>query len=105
MIPLLFEFRGALTALALVLCGVLVLVSVNLGIPGQSLLQSLRFHIAAEGGWDAGGATGCLMAAGLIWMGAPLSAAIAAALIGTAAAFVLLRKVYGAAQPAALQMT
>ncbi len=46
-IPLLFEFRGALTALALVLCGVLVLVSVNLGIPGQSLLQSLRFHIAA----------------------------------------------------------
>lgn len=65
----------------------------------------LRFHIAAEGGWDAGGATGCLMAAALIWIGAPLSVAIAAALIGTAAAFVLLRKVYGAAQPAALQMT
>lgn len=62
----------------------------------------LRFHIAAEGGWDAGGATGCLVAAGLIWAGAPLSIAIAAALIGTAAAFALLRKVYGASQPAAV---
>jgi DHA1 family inner membrane transport protein len=66
----------------------------------------LRFHIAAEGGWDAGGATGCLVAAGLIWVGAPLSAAIAAALIGTAGAFALLRKVYGSPQPgAALQIT
>jgi hypothetical protein len=62
----------------------------------------LRFHIVAEGGWDAGGATGCLVAAGLIWAGAPLSIAIAAALIGTAAAFALLRKVYGASQPAAV---
>lgn len=62
----------------------------------------LRFHIAAEGGWDAGGATGCLVAAALIWAGAPLSIAIAAALIGTAAAFALLRKVYGASQPAAV---
>jgi endonuclease/exonuclease/phosphatase (EEP) superfamily protein YafD len=41
------EVRGALTALALVLCGVLALVSFDLGIPGQDLLQSLRFHIAA----------------------------------------------------------
>lgn len=60
----------------------------------------LRFHIAAEGGWDAGGATACLLAAGLIWAGAPLSAAIAVSLLGTAAAFVLLRKAYGAEQPA-----
>lgn len=64
----------------------------------------LRFHIAAEGGWDAGGATACLFAAGLIWAGAPLSAAIAVSLLGTAAAFVLLRRAYGAAQPAP-QMT
>lgn len=41
------ELRGALTALALVVCGVLVAVSYDFGIPGQSLLQSLRFHIAA----------------------------------------------------------
>jgi hypothetical protein len=60
----------------------------------------LRFHIAAEGGWDAGGASACLLAAGLIWAGAPLSAAIAVSLLGTVAAFVLLRKAYGAEQPA-----
>lgn len=45
--PLLREVRGALTALALVLCGLLVLVSYDLGIPGQALLQTLRFHIGA----------------------------------------------------------
>lgn len=41
------ELRGGLTALALVVCGVLLAVSIDLGIPGQALLQSLRFHIAA----------------------------------------------------------
>jgi endonuclease/exonuclease/phosphatase (EEP) superfamily protein YafD len=41
------ELRGGLTALALVVTGVLLAVSVDLGIPGQALLQSLRFHIAA----------------------------------------------------------
>jgi endonuclease/exonuclease/phosphatase (EEP) superfamily protein YafD len=41
------ELRGAITALALVVCGVLLAVSVDFGLPGQSLLQSLRFHIAA----------------------------------------------------------
>ena len=45
--PLLRELRGALTAFALVLCGLLVLVSYDLGIPGQELLQTLRFHLAA----------------------------------------------------------
>ncbi len=45
--PLLRELRGALTAFALVLCGLLVLVSYDLGVPGQELLQTLRFHIAA----------------------------------------------------------
>ncbi|OEO30287.1 hypothetical protein VW23_022095 [Devosia insulae DS-56] len=41
------ELRGGLSALALVVVGVLLAVSVDLGIPGQALLQSLRFHIAA----------------------------------------------------------
>lgn len=41
------ELRGAITALALVMCGVLVAVSVDFGVPGQALLQTLRFHIAA----------------------------------------------------------
>lgn len=45
--PLLRELRGALTAFALVLCGLLVLVSYDFGIPGQALLQTLRFHIGA----------------------------------------------------------
>jgi len=46
-VPLLRELRGALTAFALVLCGLLVLVSYDFGIPGQALLQSLRFHLGA----------------------------------------------------------
>ncbi len=41
------ELRGAITALALVVSAVLVAVSVDLGVPGQALLQSIRFHIAA----------------------------------------------------------
>jgi len=41
------ELRGALTALALAVCAILVAVSYDFGIPGQALLQSLRFHIAA----------------------------------------------------------
>lgn len=45
--PLLPELRGGLTAFALVLSGLLVLASYDFGIPGQALLQSLRFHLAA----------------------------------------------------------
>lgn len=56
----------------------------------------LRFHVATEGGWDAGGAAGCLAAAGLLWAGAPLSSAILLSLLGTSAAFALLRRYYGA---------
>ena len=55
---------------------------------------TLRFHVATEGGWDAGGAAGCLAAAALLWAGAPLSAAILLSLLGTTAAFVLLRRYY-----------
>ena len=36
------------------------------------------------------------VAAGLIWAGLPLSAAIAASLLGTTSAFLLLRRAYGA---------
>lgn len=41
------EFRGVLTGFALVASLVLLAISVNIGIPGQELLQSLRFHIVA----------------------------------------------------------
>lgn len=54
----------------------------------------LRFHVAAEGGWDIGGAGGLLSAALLVHLGAPLSSAILLALAGAAAAFVLLRRYY-----------
>lgn len=57
---------------------------------------ALRFHVATEGGWDAGGAAGCLAAAGLLWAGAPLSSAILLSLLGTTAVFALLRRYYGA---------
>lgn len=41
------EMRGAITALALVACLVMLAASFDVGVPGQALLQSLRFHIAA----------------------------------------------------------
>ncbi|AEQ51930.1 endonuclease/exonuclease/phosphatase family protein [Pelagibacterium halotolerans] len=41
------EIRGVLTGFGLVAAGVLVLARVDLGLPGQSLLQSLQLHIGA----------------------------------------------------------
>lgn len=64
----------------------------------------LRFQIATEGGWDLGAGSGCLVAAALIWAGAPLAVAIALSLLGTAAAFVLLRRYY-LSDAAAAQIT
>ncbi len=55
---------------------------------------TLRFHVATEGGWDAGGSAACLTAAAMIGYGAPLAAGVLLALIGAAAAFVLLRRYY-----------
>jgi DHA1 family inner membrane transport protein len=55
---------------------------------------ALRFHIAAEGGWDLGGASAGLISAGLLWLGAPLGTCILLSLIGALAAFVLLRRYY-----------
>ena len=59
---------------------------------------ALRFHIAAEGGWDLGGASAGLISAGLLWLGAPLGACILLSLIGALAAFVLLRRYYAATE-------
>lgn len=42
-----YEIRGAASGLAVITALLLVLVSVNLAVPGQALLQSLRFHLAA----------------------------------------------------------
>jgi MFS family permease len=61
----------------------------------------LRFNIATEGGWDAGSAAGCLIAAVVLWAGASMSAAILLSLFGVAANVVLLRLYYDRAVPQA----
>lgn len=40
------EFRGVVTGLAAVGSIVLIAISVDLGVPGQALLQTIRFHLA-----------------------------------------------------------
>lgn len=57
---------------------------------------ALRFHAAAEGGWDIGCASGCLVAAIMTGLGAPLSSAILLSLPGVALSFALLRRHYAA---------
>ncbi len=56
---------------------------------------TLRFHIATEGGYDAGCAAGCLAAAALTWAGAPISYGILPALAGAGLMAVLLGRYYG----------
>ncbi len=55
---------------------------------------TLRFHIAAEGGWDLGGATAALITAGLLSLGVPIAACILLSLLGTPASFMLLRRYF-----------
>ncbi|WP_156352241.1 endonuclease/exonuclease/phosphatase family protein [Devosia sp. Leaf64] len=43
------EFRGAVLALGGVLAVILIITSISPGIPGELLLQSLRFHLVALG--------------------------------------------------------
>jgi len=59
----------------------------------------VRFHIAAEGGWDIGVSTGLAVAALLSWASISLSWAILLALFGAFFVFVLLQR-YFAANPA-----
>lgn len=55
----------------------------------------LRFHLAAEGGFDIGCAGGCLAAAAVLWVRLPIALAILPGLLGAAAMAVLLRHAYG----------
>lgn len=55
---------------------------------------TLRFHVATEGGWDAGGASGLLAAALVVSLGLPLSVGVLLALPGVAATVVMLRRYY-----------
>ncbi|MGD0142258.1 MAG: MFS transporter [Rhizomicrobium sp.] len=55
---------------------------------------ALRFHIATEGGWDAGCAAGSLIAAAFAAYGAPLGALLALGFPGLAVSVVRLRRYY-----------
>jgi len=55
---------------------------------------TLRFHVFSEGGWDIGGASGCLFIALLAWAGVPLSIGILTSLAGAAVGFTILRRYY-----------
>jgi Major Facilitator Superfamily len=55
---------------------------------------TLRFHVAAEGGWDIGGAGGLLAAALVTFLGMPLSISILLSLVGVAASALMLRRYY-----------
>jgi len=61
----------------------------------------LRFHIATEGGWDLGAGSAALIGAVLLWLGAPMGAAILVSLGGALGGFLLLRRYY-ASEPASL---
>ena len=97
-LPWLAVFANAAGALAV------ALVSPTLMTPVYNMSTatpcSVRFHIATEGGWDTGQFFGCLLAAGLVWLGAPLSVAILLALPGAAILAALLWRQYGAATAA-----
>jgi hypothetical protein len=54
----------------------------------------LRFHVATEGGWDLGGAAGCVAAATLSALGAPLSSAILLSLAGAVLSLLVLWRYY-----------
>jgi hypothetical protein len=55
---------------------------------------TLRFHIAAEGGWDLGCGLGCLAAAGLLAAGGPMGLILLLGFAGAAAAATLLVRSY-----------
>ena len=55
---------------------------------------TLRFHVASEGGWDVGCASGSFASAALIAAGAPLWSAILLSLGGAVTTLVLLRGYY-----------
>lgn len=54
----------------------------------------LRFHIIAEGGWDAGTATGCLLSAVAIYWGFSFFLPILFGLVGCILAYVVLAPLY-----------
>jgi DHA1 family inner membrane transport protein len=85
-------FANALGALAICLYVPTLMTAVYN--QAQRSACTLRFHVATEGGWDAGGAAGCLIAALLAGAGVPLSVPILLSLLGAGWAFTQLRHYY-----------
>jgi DHA1 family inner membrane transport protein len=56
----------------------------------------MRFHIAAEGGWDIGVTTGLSLSALLVWLGITIAHTILLSLAGAAFTLALLRRYYAA---------
>ena len=50
-----------------------------------------RFHFAAEAGWDAGAASGCLIAAALVWATAAPSLAVVPGALGVIVLYLSVR--------------
>lgn len=59
----------------------------------------LRFSVATEAGWDLGCGLACLLGAAIVAAGHTMAAPILVGLIGIVAAFVLLWRRYGMAEP------
>jgi hypothetical protein len=59
----------------------------------------VRFHIATEGGYDAGCSAALLCAAGLLWLGAPFAVVLLLPIAGVAAQAWLLSRYYRAEAP------
>ncbi len=54
----------------------------------------MRFHIAAEGGWDVGVSGGLALAALAVWRGVTVAHAILLSLVGAGFAMALLHRYY-----------
>ena len=65
---------------------------------------TLRFHVATEGGWDIGAASGLLIAAFLIWHGVPFPLVLLLPLVGLAVAFAQLHRYYAGLGPEATRI-
>lgn len=77
---------GALVAPALILLGRFVVC------PAKCSLCALRFHVAVEGGWEVGGASGLLAAALALSLGMLLAAGVLLAMAGVSATIGMLRR-------------
>ncbi len=68
--------------------------------PSKQSPCPLRFQMATEGSWDAGGASAALVMALLISRGVSLSAVILISLLGAVGSLIILRRYYAGATPA-----